>query len=59
MSGKHALVLEMVGEHGGRVKLDGEVWTARPLDAADVYEPGTTVTVLEIDGATAVVWKGL
>ena len=59
LSGKHALVLELVGEHGGRVKLDGEIWTARPLDAADVYEPGTTVTVLEIDGATAVVWKGL
>lgn len=59
LPGKHALVLEQVGEHAGRVKLDGEVWTARPLDATDVYEPGTTVTVMQIDGATAVVWRGV
>ncbi|MFH5210266.1 NfeD family protein [Antrihabitans spumae] len=58
LSGKHALVLEEVGEHAGRVKLDGDVWTARPLDVTEVYPPGTTVTVMKIDGATAVVWKG-
>jgi membrane protein implicated in regulation of membrane protease activity len=28
------------------------------LDETEVYAPGTTVTVMEIDGATAVVWKG-
>ena len=58
LTGKHALVLEQVGEHAGRVKLDGDVWTARPLDATEVYPPGSTVTVMKIDGATAVVWKG-
>ena len=58
LTGKHALVLEEVGEHAGRVKLDGDVWTARPLDATEVYPPGSTVTVMEIDGATAVVWRG-
>lgn len=58
LSGKTALVLEEVGEHAGRIKLDGEVWTARPLDDTQVYEPGTKVTVMKIDGATAVVWKG-
>lgn len=58
LPGKHALVLEEVGEHSGRVKLDGDVWTARPLDVTEVYPPGTTVTVMEIDGATAVVWRG-
>ncbi len=30
LEGKHALVLEEVGEHSGQVKLNGEVWTARP-----------------------------
>ena len=40
------------------VKLDGDVWTARPLDPTEVYTAGTTVTVMKIDGATAVVWKG-
>ena len=58
LPGKHALVLEEVGEHAGRVKLDGDVWTARPLDVSEVYPPGTTVTVMEIYGATAVVWRG-
>ncbi|MFE3291862.1 NfeD family protein [Rhodococcus sp. NPDC059234] len=57
LPGKHALVLEEVAEHGGQVKLDGQVWTARALDATEVYPPGTTVTVMEIDGATAVVWR--
>jgi len=58
LEGKQALVLEEVGMHEGQVKLDGEVWTARPLDATEVYPPGSTVTVMEIDGATAVVWRG-
>ena len=57
LSGKQALVLEEVGEHAGQVKLSGEVWTARPLDASQVYPPGTSVTVVKIDGATAIVWK--
>jgi membrane protein implicated in regulation of membrane protease activity len=51
-------VLEEVAEHAGQIKLAGEVWTARPLDSSEVYPPGTTVTVMEIDGATAVVWRG-
>ncbi|MFI9502981.1 NfeD family protein [Nocardia sp. NPDC052566] len=58
LPGKTALVLEQVAEHSGQVKLGGEVWTARPMDTDEVYEPGTTVYVMRIDGATAVVWKG-
>ncbi|MFE3543354.1 NfeD family protein [Nocardia sp. NPDC059177] len=58
LTGKSALVLEDVAAHSGRVKLGGEVWTARPLDPNDVYETGVTVYVMKIDGATAVVWKG-
>ena len=52
------LVLDRVARHEGQVKLHGEVWTARPLNDNDVYEPGDQVTVVQIDGATAVVWKG-
>lgn len=59
LEGKSALVLDRVGRHEGQVKLDGEVWTARPLDDADVYEPGDHVTVMRIDGATAVVFKAI
>ncbi|MEU7764754.1 NfeD family protein [Nocardia sp. NPDC049190] len=58
LPGKTALVLEQVAAQSGQVKLGGEVWTARPMDVTEVYEPGTTVYVMKIDGATAVVWKG-
>jgi membrane protein implicated in regulation of membrane protease activity len=57
LEGKPALVLGRISQHEGQVKLDGEVWTARPLNDHDVYEPGDQVTVMKIDGATAVVWK--
>ncbi|OBG97834.1 MULTISPECIES: NfeD family protein [unclassified Mycobacterium] len=57
LEGKNALVLERISRDEGQVKLDGEVWTARPLNEGDVYEPGESVTVLQIDGATAVVFK--
>jgi membrane protein implicated in regulation of membrane protease activity len=57
LEGKNALVLGRVSQHDGQVKLDGEVWTARPFNDDDVYEPGDSVTVMHIDGATAVVWK--
>lgn len=57
LEGKHAFVVERVSRHGGQVKLDGELWSARPMNDVDVYEAGDQVTVLQIDGATAVVWK--
>ncbi|MCG5433545.1 NfeD family protein [Mycobacterium sp. MYCO198283] len=57
LEGKTALVLDRVSRHEGQVKLDGETWTARPYDDSEVYEAGDNVTVLHIDGATAVVWK--
>jgi membrane protein implicated in regulation of membrane protease activity len=57
LEGKCALVLDRVGRDAGQVKLDGQVWTARPLNEGDEFEPGEQVTVMHIDGATAVVWK--
>ena len=57
LEGKIALVLDRVGRDEGQVKLDGQVWTARPLNDGDVYEPGESVTVTHIDGATAVVFR--
>lgn len=58
LEGKQALVTERVDEHDGRVKIDGDVWSARTMTPGDVIEPGVHVTVVEIDGATAVVWRG-
>ncbi|UQA98048.1 NfeD family protein [Streptomyces halobius] len=55
LKGKSATVLERVDADGGRIKLAGEVWSARALDSGQVYEPGQRVDVVEIEGATAVV----
>jgi membrane protein implicated in regulation of membrane protease activity len=59
LEGKRALVLDRVTRDEGQVKLDGQVWTARPLNDADVYEQGEAVTVMHIDGATAVVFRNV
>lgn len=55
LKGADAVVLERVDEHGGRIKLKGEVWSARSLGPEQVFEPGQKVSVAEIDGATALV----
>jgi membrane protein implicated in regulation of membrane protease activity len=55
LTGRQATVLERVDGQGGRIKLAGEVWSARALDTGAAYEPGSQVDVVEIDGATAVV----
>ena len=55
--GNKAVVLERVDEHGGSVKIGGEVWTARTYDEDDVIEPGARVEVMKIQGATALVAK--
>jgi membrane protein implicated in regulation of membrane protease activity len=53
--GKTALVTETVTADAGTVKLDGEVWTARPYVPDEVIESGSRVHVVEIKGATALV----
>ncbi|GAA2808127.1 NfeD family protein [Streptomyces showdoensis] len=55
LKGRQALVLERVDSAGGRIKLNGEVWSARTLDTGQSFEPGEQVDVIDIDGATAVV----
>ncbi|MFI8964858.1 NfeD family protein [Streptomyces sp. NPDC053493] len=55
LKGRQAVVLERVDGAGGRIKLAGEVWSARALDAGQSFEPGEQVDVVDIDGATAVV----
>ncbi len=53
--GTRALVLDRVDSASGQVKIGGEVWSARPYDEDDVYEPGARVEVVKIEGATALV----
>ena len=55
--GQTAEVIEDVAAGTGQVRLDGSLWSARSLDPAEVIPAGTTVTVYDIDGPVAVVWK--
>jgi membrane protein implicated in regulation of membrane protease activity len=54
--GREAVVLADVTRDGGRVRLNGAEWSARAADPKQDLKPGTVVTVLAIDGATAVVY---
>jgi membrane protein implicated in regulation of membrane protease activity len=55
--GASAVVVERVDGSNGRVRIGGEVWSARSLDEHQAIEPGARVQVAEIDGATAVVYE--
>jgi membrane protein implicated in regulation of membrane protease activity len=50
------VVKEIHPDGGGSIKLNGELWTARPYDEVSTIAPGTRVEVMSIDGATAVVY---
>ena len=57
LTGTKAVVLQRVDINGGRVKIGGEEWSARAYMEGDVYEPGSRVEVVKIDGATALVYQ--
>ncbi|GAA4892822.1 membrane protein implicated in regulation of membrane protease activity [Stackebrandtia albiflava] len=57
LEGGSALVLERTDNHNGLIKIDGETWTARSFDGDQVLEPGEEVKIVEIRGATAMVWR--
>ena len=56
LMGRRAVVVEEVTGTQGLVKLSGEVWSARALDEDQVIPAGTAVEVMEIEGATAIVY---
>ncbi|ANN17704.1 hypothetical protein SD37_19995 [Amycolatopsis orientalis] len=53
--GARAIVVSTVDVEAGQVKLAGDVWSARSITEGEPIAPGTSVTVVEISGATAVV----
>jgi membrane protein implicated in regulation of membrane protease activity len=57
LEGAHAVVLQRVDDHGGRVRIGGEEWSARAFMPDQVMEPGTRVEVMKIEGATALVYE--
>ena len=54
--GKPAYVVSEVSGLDGRVRIGGEEWTARAYDQTLVIPAGATVDVLEISGATVLVY---
>ncbi len=56
LTGAKAVVLQRVDSDGGRVRIGGEEWTARSYMEGQVFEPGSRVEVVKIEGATALVY---
>lgn len=54
--GKRAEVTQEVTATHGLIKLSGEEWSARTLDESQVIPVGALVDVMEIEGATAIVY---
>lgn len=54
--GKRAEVMREVTATRGLIKVSGEEWSARALDESHVIPVGAFVDVIEIEGATAVVY---
>jgi len=53
--GRSATVVEEVTALDGRVRIGGEVWSARSYDESQVIPAGSAVEVFAIEGATALV----
>lgn len=54
--GKRAYVVHEVTDRDGRVRIDGEDWTARAIDESLVIPVGAAVDVLRISGTIAFVY---
>ena len=54
--GTQAIVTSKVDAKDGRVRLGGSEWSARAYDQTQVIPVGSSVQVIEIKGATALVW---
>jgi membrane protein implicated in regulation of membrane protease activity len=57
IEGSPGLVMERIDLDHGLIKIGGELWSARPYDATQTFDEGERVRVIEIRGATALVWK--
>jgi membrane protein implicated in regulation of membrane protease activity len=56
--GEEALVVQRVDRDSGQVKVGGDVWSARTVNAQDVFEPGERVVVESVHRTFLHVSKG-
>ena len=52
LRGRPALVVQTVTEDSGQVRVDGELWRARPWSGGPDAPAGSTVVVAAVEGAT-------
>ena len=57
--GRTAVVTRAVDMDGGRIRMGADEWSARTQYEGEAFAVGTTVRILQIDGATAVVGDAL
>ncbi|MCY7365341.1 MAG: NfeD family protein [Frankiaceae bacterium] len=57
LAGSTALVIERVSDDTGQVRLNGELWRARPYAGGAPLEAGRTVSVAGVEGATLLVYS--
>jgi membrane protein implicated in regulation of membrane protease activity len=57
LTGSTAVVVERVSEVSGQVRLNGELWRARPYAGGAPVEVGAPVSVAGVDGATLLVFS--
>lgn len=57
LTGSTALVVERVSDDTGQVRLNGELWRARPYAGGPPVEAGLSVNVAAVEGATLLVYS--
>ncbi|NEM04696.1 NfeD family protein [Geodermatophilus normandii] len=57
--GRTATVTREIGRSSGRIRVGADEWSARTAYGDDVFAVGSTVRILQVDGATAVVGEAL
>ena len=57
LQGSTAVVVERVSDDTGQVRLNGELWRARPYAGTGPVEAGQPVSVAAIEGATLLVYS--
>lgn len=57
LSGSTAMVVERVTDESGQVRLNGELWRARPYAGTGPVDAGLPVSVAAVEGATLLVYS--
>ena len=57
LTGSTGVVIERVSQDAGQVRLNGELWRARPYAGGAALEAGQTVSIAGVEGATLLVYS--